>query len=196
LPVANQPRRVEQAYAYPEELRDRYRRGKLFREWYEQYRDSLLFYPRMFESAQIPHSGPIRDPLFFHELFLGTRYLDAGYGALFNYRAVEHMAGYEKVCEILGCAAAEFVTPNNERGGRPPDLLVYDRTSLHFRLVECKGRTERLTTKQPYRFLEIEEYLDATLPKGSLPLTDSQFGALFPRLGPGQWIHVARLEPR
>jgi hypothetical protein len=70
--VSDLPRRVEQACSYPSELLDRYRRGKLFREWCAAYPDALLFCPRMWESRQIPHSGPIGGPMFFHELYLGV----------------------------------------------------------------------------------------------------------------------------
>jgi hypothetical protein len=195
--MTDPPRRVEQAYAYPAELLTRYREGRLFREWCERYPDALLFCERMWGSRQIPHSGPISNVMFFHEFFLGTRYVEAGYGVLFFYRQVEDEACYRKACEILGGEeAARFITPNNERGGRAPDLLVYDPRSLCFRFVECKGKAERYTANQPGRFAEIEEYLNSTLPHGSEPLTDSRHGGLFPRLGPGQWIHVARLEPR
>lgn len=113
--------------------------------------------------------------MFFHELFLGTRYLGAGCGALFFYRQVEDDACYRKACEILGGdSAAQFITPNNEQGGRAPDLLVYDPRSLRFRFVECKSQSEAYTANQPRRFAEIEEYLNATLPEGSEPLTNSE----------------------
>ena len=129
--MTDPPRRVEQAYPYPSELRARYREGKLFREWYELHRGTLLFSDRMLESRQIPHSGPVRDAWFFHELFLGIRYLEAGYGALFYYRQVDDAACYLKACEILGDeAAAQFIAPNSERGGRAPDLLIDDPRSL------------------------------------------------------------------
>ena len=188
---------IEQFYPYPRELRTRYREGKLFREWCEKYSGALLFCERMFTSRQIPHSGPIRDAMFFNELFLGTQYLDAGYGALFFYREVEDLQCYRKACEILGGEdAAQFITPNSERGGRAPDLLVYDPRSLRFRFVECKGPSEGYTKNQPGRFRKIEEYLNEKLPKGCQPLADIKHEMLFPILRPGQWIHVARLEPQ
>lgn len=189
--------RIEQSYLYPKELLIRYRKGKLFCEWCQKYSDALLFCERMFTSRQIPHSGPIHRTWFFNELFLGTQYLDAGYGALFFYREVEDQQCYRKACEILGGEeAAQFITPNNESGGRAPDLLVYDLRSLRFRFVECKNPKERYTENQPNRFRKIEEYLNKNLPKGSKPLTDMKYEMLFPILPSGQWIHVARLEPR
>ena len=195
--MTDQPDGVEQIYRYPSRLLTRYLGGTLFREWCDTYSGSLLFCKRMHESRQIPHSGPIDHPMFFNELYLGTQYLDAGYEVLFFYRQVEDEQCYQKACEILGGADAEqFITPNNERGGRAPDLLVYDPESLRFRFVECKGEREAYTANQPGRFLEIEEYLNATLPAGSEALSDSSHMLLFPRLWPGQWIHVARLSPR
>lgn len=187
--------RVEQTYTYPRGLRDRYVQGVLFNEWRKRYPDALLFCPRMLQSRQIPHSGPISGPMFFNELFLGTQYLDAGYGALFFYREVEDRACYRKAREILGGEdAAQFVTPNSERGGRAPDLLIYDPDSLRFRFVECKSPTERYTQHQPVRFAGIEAYLNATLPASATPLSDETHPALFPPLHAGQWIHVARLH--
>jgi hypothetical protein len=186
----------EVLYAHPAGLKASYVEGSLFRQWCKKYEGRLLFCDRMLTSGQIPHSGPIRGPMFFHELFLGTQYLDAGYGAVFFYRQVEDMACYQKACELLGgSAAAQFITPNWEKGGRAPDLLVFDPPTGRFRFVECKGRNERFTPKQVQRFREIEDYLNQTSKAHAEPLTDDRDQRLFPALASGQWIHIARLFP-
>lgn len=191
-----QPRRVEQTYVYPADLRARYIDGSLFQEWWERYEGALLFCPKMRTSRQVPHSGPIKTPMFFNELYLGTQYLDAGFGALFFYRQAEDEAGYRMACDVLGGdAAAQAITPNSERGGRAPDLLVYDRATLQFRFIECKARSEAFTPSQLRRFAEIETYLNGVLPSEATPLTEPRLQELFPTLRPGEWIHVARLVP-
>jgi hypothetical protein len=186
----------EVLYAYPVRLKASYVEGSLFRHWCKKYKGRLLFCDRMLTSGQIPHSGPIRGPMFFHELYLGTQYLDAGYGAIFFYRQVEDVTCYQKACELLGgSAAAQVITPNWERGGRAPDLLVFDPSTGRFRFVECKGKNERFTPKQVQRFWEIEEYLNRTSTAHAEPLTDKRNRRLFPALASGQWIHIARLFP-
>jgi len=173
-----------------------YRSGLLFQQWRENYRGHLLFCDRMLFSKQIPHSGPIAHPLFFNELLMGTRYLDAGYEVLFFYRQVEDEACYQKACELLGGnAAARFVTPNSERDGRAPDLLVFAPETNRFRFVECKRVGESFTRKQPTRFATIERYLNQTSDLHGSALADSRDASLLPPLSEGQWIHIARLRP-
>jgi hypothetical protein len=180
---------------YPVSLKASYLEGNLFRQWCERYEGRLLFCDRMLTSCQIPHSGPIKGPMFFHELFLGTQYLDAGYGALFFYRQVEDQACYQKACKLFGgSAAAQFITPNWEKGGRAPDLLIFEPPTGRFWFVECKGRSERFTPKQVQRFREIEDYLNRNSFAHAEPLVDPRDERLFPPLAPGQWIHIARLE--
>lgn len=185
----------EVAYPYPAHLKAAFLNGTLFREWYRTYEGKLLFCAKMLTSRQIPHSGPIKNPMFFHELFLGTQYLDAGYGALFFYRRVEDEACYAKAYELLGGkVAAQFITPNSEKSGRAPDLLVFEPSTGRFRFVECKGETEPFTLNQTRRFADIERYLNSNPPPNPKPLSDSRNEKLFPSLGPGQWVHIARLE--
>lgn len=185
-------------YTYPPLLEEWYRKGVLFRLWFNLYRGHLLFDARMFSSRQIPHSGRVKDAYFFHEFFMGTQYLDAGYEALFWYREVESKESYKQARALLGGSdAAEFICPNDERTGRPPDLLVFDPRTRAFRFVECKGKSEPLTKAQPGRFAGIEEYLNQHPPPCKRPLgvTGPLWSDLFPPLAPGQWIHVARLAP-
>jgi len=186
----------EARLAYPAALRAEYREGALFGRWRDQYHGHLLFTERMRRSRQIPHSGPLKNAMFFHELYAGTRYLDMGYEALFFYRLVEDRGCYEKAAALLGGQeAARFITPNAEKGGRAPDLLVFDTKTGACRFVECKGKTEPFTRRQVDRFKAIEAYLNTreALPK---PLSDPRHPDLFPALPPGQWIHVARLVPQ
>jgi hypothetical protein len=185
----------ESTCAYPRGRRDAYREGKLFRHWVETYRGRMLFCDHMWDSGQIPHSGPVRDAFFFNELFLGTRYLDAGYEVLFYYRQVDDETCYQKLCELLGGTVnAQFVAPNSEAGGRAPDLLVFDPQNGRFRFVECKGRSETVTRRQLERFASIERYL-ANLGTCPPALADAHNTILFPRLSKDRWIHVARLDP-
>ncbi len=186
----------ETVYSHPRALKDAYRQGILFRQWLESYKGHLLFCNRMLSSRQIPHSGPIDNPLFFNEFLMGTKYLDAGYEVLFFYRQVEDEACYQKACELLGgTTAAQFVTPNSERDGRAPDLLVFDPKTSRFRFVECKRVGEPFTRKQPQRFAAIERYLNQTPHVHGSVLADPQRATLFPPLWEGQWIHIARLKP-
>jgi hypothetical protein len=92
----------EVLYAYPADMKASYVEGRLFRQWCKKYEGRLLFCDRMLSSGQIRHSGPVRGSMFFHELFLGTQYLHAGYGAVFFYRQVEDMTCYQKACELSG----------------------------------------------------------------------------------------------
>jgi hypothetical protein len=60
---------------------------------------------------------------------MGTLYLDAGYEALFFYRKVEDEVCHQKAVSVLGGnLAAQFITPNDETGGRAPDLLVLNHS--------------------------------------------------------------------
>ena len=188
---------LEVAYAYPPCLRASYRKGRLFRQWFKHYQGHLLFHERMFSSAQIPHSGPIEKAYFFHEFFMGTQYLHAGYEALLFYREAEHKASYEKAKALLGgSAAAEIIIGPNERKGRPPDLLIFDHRTGRFHFVECKGMSERFTKWQERRFADIEKYLNQNPPPCKQALDGPRRRDLFPSLLPGQWIHVVRLAPK
>lgn len=110
----------EVRYSYPPTLRASYNEGKLFNAWCKRYKGHYLFCDKMFLSHQIPHSGPLKNTFFFHELFIGTKYLDAGYEVLFFYRQVEDQASYRKASEVLGSSAAEFIAPNAEKGWPSP----------------------------------------------------------------------------
>jgi hypothetical protein len=126
---------------------------------------------------------------------MGTLYLDAGYEALFFYRKVEDEVCHQKAVSVLGGnLAAQFITPNDETGGRAPDLLVLNPLTKHFRFVECKGKCERFTKSQKGRFAEIERYLNSSSIASNV-LSDSGREDLFPPLAAGQWIHIARLVP-
>lgn len=96
----------EAIHTYPAALRAAYREGKLFGKWWEQYRGRYLFTERMLRSRQIPHSGPLQNAWFFHEFYMGTRYLDAGYEVLFFYRRVEDDRCYQMAEKLLGGPAA------------------------------------------------------------------------------------------
>lgn len=185
-------------YSYPPRLKEWYKEGILFRLWFNLYRGHCLFDERMFSSAQIPHSGPVKNAFGFHEFFMGSQYIDAGYEATCYYREVECKVCFEKAKELFGGEeAAKFITPNTERGGRPPDLLVFDPRTGAFRFVECKFRGERPTKAQPKRFAGIEDSLNRNPPpcKRALTSSDPRWKVLFPPLEPGKWIHMARLVP-
>lgn len=183
----------EATYTYPPGLREEYQEGRLFQRWFKKYQGHLLFCERMFTSRQIPHSGPLKEARGFHEFFMGTLYIDAGYEAMCFYRRVENEACYEQVCKLLGGdAAAQFVAPNSERGGRAPDLIVFELQTSRFRFVETKGRTESFTRSQVDRFTGIEAYLNGVSPPLPQPLSGSN-SHLFPPLSAGRWIHVARI---
>jgi hypothetical protein len=188
--------RPEVAYPYPSALRAAYKQGKLFRKWAEKYQGHLLITEKMWKSRQIPHSGPIKDPRFFLEIYLCTQYLDAGYGALCEYRHCDDPKKYAQVCTLVGGdRVAQLITPNNEKGGRPPDLLVYDLRRPRFRFVECKDGRESLKPTQMRKFPQVEALLNAVMPPEIAPLADARYPLLFPDLPEGHWIHIARLEP-
>jgi hypothetical protein len=158
----------------------------------------MLFYPNLFTSKQIPHSGPIPNPMFFSEFLTGSWYLDAGYEVLRNYREVEDHASFEVVCKLLGGReAADLVTPNAEKGGRPPDLIVFERNTGRFRFVECKRANpwESFTGAQPSRFSAVEACLNERLDWERYALTDATPTYLFPQLPQQRWIHVVRIAP-
>ena len=120
-------------FRYPAGLRDMYRKGNLFRQWYEQYKEEhFLFDERMLKSRQLPCDGPVKDAIGFHELFAGMRYLDAGYDALWYYRDKAR----EKAKELLGgdAAVTKLIT-NLESHPQPPDLLVFCPKTKRFRFV-------------------------------------------------------------
>lgn len=56
--------------------------------------------------------------------------------------------------------AGDFIVPNNEIGGRAPDLIIFKPGTKLFRFVECKGKDEHFTQPQPTRFTarKISEY--------------------------------------
>lgn len=182
----------EETCTYPACLREEYREGKLFRKWFEKYEGHLLFSERMLTSRQIPHSEP-REPRGFHEFYMGTLYIDAGYEAMSFYRRVEDEASYAKVCELVGGeAVAQFVAPNSENGGRAPDLIVFEPATSRFRFVETKGKSEPFTMSQVNRFTGIETHLNQVSPPLPQPLCGPDTH-LLPPLASGRWIHVARL---
>jgi hypothetical protein len=130
----------------------------------------------------------------FNELFVGTKYLDAGYDALFACLKGECAKCFQKARELLGGHEAEqFI--ENERGGRPPDLLVFDKQTGRIRFVECKRKWEPFTPSQVSKFTEIENYLNHISTVRVELLSDSRDEKLFPALSPDQWIHIARVVP-
>lgn len=180
-------------FRYPADFKDRYRNGDLFRRWHERYgAGHLLFDEKMFKSRQIPHSGPVKNAIGFYELFVGIKYLDAGYDALWYYRD----RAREKAIELLGGdAAAKEIITKYECKPQPPDLLVYCPKTKRFRFVECKGKNERLTKAQDETFPRVENYLTENKPPCGVALADPQRGDLFPRLRSDQWIHIVRVVP-
>jgi len=189
----------EAEYFYSPVVRESYRQGIQFCIWADRYAGHWLFNERMFRSKQIPHGAPNPNECrFVNEFFMGTLYLDAGFEVLNFYRAVEHRPSYEKAKELLGGREAiEFINPNGEKRGRPPDLLVFNDQTKEFRFVECKGKNERFSPSQPTRFAAIENFLHDNPPPCGHPLADPEhrWNGLFPPLGQGQWIHIARLIP-
>lgn len=170
-----------------------YREGKLFRQWYELYKEGhLLFDEKMLKSRQIPHSGPVKNPIGFYELFVGIKYLDAGYDAIWYYRDKAR----EKAKELLGGdAAAKEIITKYEYKPQPPDLLVFCPKTKRFRFVECKGKNERLTKSQEEAFPKVERYLNKNRPPCGVALADPRREDLFPPLASHQWIHIVRLVP-
>jgi hypothetical protein len=199
----------EVTWFYPPEIKAAYYAGTLFREWFKKYpplapthpKGHHLFRDRMLLGRDIPHSGPIKYCSYFHEFYLGTQYLDAGYDVLFYHRKVEDELCYRKACELFGDAdgctdAGQFIVPNKEDGGRAPDLIVFKPGTKLLRFVECKGKYEKFAKSQPKRFAGIEEYLNNCSALKTGPLFDPAYPELFPPLAVGQWIHVARLIPK
>ena len=198
----------EVTWFYLPEIKAAYYAGTLFREWFNKYppwspttpNGHYLFRNRMRLGHDIPHSGPIRDPGFFHEFYTGIQYLDAGYEAMLYQRKVEDELCFLKACELFGDAdgctdAGQRIVPNDETGGRAPDLIVFKPGTKLFRFVECKGKNESFTKSQPERFAGIEEFLNGSAIASNGPLFDSAYPQLFPPLQKGQSIHVARLVP-
>ena len=181
---------LEVINTYNADLKSSYYEGSLLPKWRKDYAGSFLFCKEyMDKSLQIPphmRRG-------FNELFVGTKYLDAGYDALLWCRRGECKTCFQKAGELLGDRAAEqFLT--TEEGGRPPDLLVFDTPTGRFRFVECKGK-ESFTHRQVPKFTEIENYLNHISRARAELLTDSRDEKLFPALSPSQWIHIARVLP-
>lgn len=201
----------EVTWFYPTEIKAAYYAGTLFREWFNKYpplspanlNGHYLFRDKMLKGRDMPHSGPMKGACFFREFYMGMQYLNAGYEAMVYHRRVEDEACFQKACELFGDAdgcmdAGDFIVPNDEIGGRAPDLIVFKPGTKLFRFVECKGKDEYFTQPQPKRFTAIEKYLNTSLEPGSKALTDSAHPKLFPVLSEGRWIHVARIieEPR
>lgn len=187
----------EVTYEYPANLRADYREGKVFQQWYEKHQGHFLYCQRMRTSRQIPHSGPLRGgqgALGFVELFVGGLYIDAGYEAMWMYLRKEDERCYHKLCELLGGeTAGRFIAPDFEKGGRAPDLIVFNPDTGCFRFVECKNKTEGFSPSQRKRFIGIEEFLNRTSANHAGVLSMPNENNLFPALTTGQWIHIARL---
>jgi hypothetical protein len=196
----------EVTWFYPAEIKAAYYAGTLFHEWFNKYpplssanlNGHYLFRYKMLKGRDMPHSGPMKGACFFREFYMGMQYLDAGYEALVYHRRVEDEACFQKACELFGDAdgctdAGEYIVPNDETGGRAPDLIVFKPGTKLFRFVECKGNGENFTQTQPKRFTDIERYLNKSLPTGATALSDPAFPELFPPLPEGRWIHVARI---
>jgi hypothetical protein len=197
----------EVTWFYPTEIKAAYYAGTLFREWFNKYsplsaanpNGHYLFRDKMLFGRDMPHSGPMKGACFFPEFYMGMQYLDASYEAMVYHRKVEDELCFLKACELFGDTggrddAGRFIVPNGERGGRAPDLIVFKGGTKLFRFVECKGKSERLTKRQPERFARIEEYLNKSLGTGARALSDPAFPQLFPPLSEGRWIHVARIR--
>ena len=140
-------------FSYSSEDKASYYDGRLFGIWYKEYQHHLcafgevqhLFRERMLSSRQIPHSGRVKNTFYFHEFYMGTQYLKAGYDVLFYARKVEDSECYEIASELLGGGdAAQFIFPNSEEGGRAPDLLVFDRCTNGLGSLNVKASTNRL----------------------------------------------------
>jgi hypothetical protein len=132
-----------------------------------------LFRDRMLLGRDMPHSGPMKGACFFREFYMGMQYLDAGYEAMVYHRKVDDEVCFQKACELFGgadgcTAAGDFIVPNNEIGGRAPDLIIFKPGTKLFRFVECKGKDEHFTQPQPTRFTAIEKYLNTSLAPGKL----------------------------
>jgi hypothetical protein len=189
----------EVVFQYPEQLRADYRQGKVLRQWYENYQGHYLYDDKMLLSNQIPHDGPPppgQGALGFGELYVGGQYIEAGYEVMWRYLRKENQRCYRKLCELLGGEeAVRFVAPDSEAGGRAPDLLVFHPETGRFRFVECKGKNEGFAPKQIERFIGIEEFLNRTTANHAGLLSEPNETRLFPPLGEGQWIHMARVVP-
>jgi hypothetical protein len=196
----------EVTWFYPPEVKAAYYAGTLFSEWFNKYpplsatkpNGHYLFRDKMLLGHDMPHSGPMKGACFFREFYTGMQYLDAGYEAMVYQRKVEDELCFQKACELFGdidgCTdAGKFIVPNDETGGRAPDLIVFKPGTKLFRFVECKGKGENFTQPQPARFTGIEEYLNASLAPGTEALFDPAHPKLFPPLSAGHWIHVARI---
>jgi hypothetical protein len=182
----------EVTWFYPAEVKAVYYAGTLLREWFNKYpplsaanpNGHYLFRDKMLMGRDMPHSGPMKGACFFREFYMGMQYLDAGYEAMVYQREVEDGVCFRKACELFGdtggCAVAgKFIVPNDETGGRAPDLIVFKPGTKLFRFVECKGKGENLTQAQPARFTGIEEYLNASLAPGTEALFDPAHPKLF-----------------
>jgi len=178
---------------YPAALQDEYRKGTLLRQWYERYREGhLLFYEEMKNSDILPYSAPVKDAFGFNELFVGIKYLDAGYEALCHYRNEAR----EKAKELLGGdAAVKKIITNFESYPQQTDLLVFCPKTNRFRFVECKRKSEKFTKRQEEFFPEVENYLNKNRPPCERALADPSREDLFPPLLADQWIHIVRLVP-
>jgi hypothetical protein len=196
----------EITWFYPPKIKAAYYAGTLFREWFNKYpplsgsnpNGHYLFRDRMLKGRDMPHSGPMKGACFFREFYMGMQYLDAGYEAMVYHREVEDELCFRKACELFGDAvgcrnAADNIVPNDETGGRAPDLIVFKPGTRLFRFVECKGRVENFTLSQPKRFTDIEKYLNGPLGPGGEALCDPTHPKLFPPISEGCWIHVARI---
>src|SRR5947208_268800 len=192
----------ERPYSYLTETEKQYCEENLLNKWFDTYHPRFPFRESLWNSNQIPHSR--RDPAYteckgFNSFYMATQYLDAhpNYEALLFYRPNDLGSNdfYNEAVKLLG-DAHKLILPSSEKGGRPPDLLVFHRPSRRFRFVECKGPTEDYTKNQPVRFPEIEKWLNASPPPCTEPLSDPGRPDLFPPLLAGQWFHVVRLHPR
>jgi hypothetical protein len=196
----------EVTWFYPPEIKAAYYAGTLFRKWFKKYPPLMpttpnghyLFRDKMLHGRDMPHSGPMKGACFFREFYVAMQYLDAGYEALVYHREVEDKLCFLKACELFGDTggrtdAGKFIVPNDETGGRAPDLIVFKPETKLFRFVECKGKKENFTQPQPARFTAIEDYLNKSLGTGTGALFDPAYPQLFPPLSAGRWIHVAQV---
>jgi hypothetical protein len=204
----------EVTFFYPPEVEAAYYAGTLFWQWFDKYppltperpdghylfRDRMIFRKKGKLGRDMPHSGPMTGACYFPELYMGMKYLDAGYEAMVYHRKVEDPVCFDKACELFGdtdgrTEGGEFIAPNKEEGGRCPDLIIFKPGDKTISFRRMQRQNESPTKAQPDRFPKIEKFLEDRLRKSLIPeaLHDATHPELFPPLPPGKWIQFARV---
>lgn len=169
-------------FPFPAELRNQYRRGKLFPQWKKRYGNELLLREIDPSLKQFPIKKPVKNAYGFGELLVGTYLLECGYDVLFFYYGENWRTNScRKARSILGEKAANLICSEFPQ---PPDLLVVDRRE-RFCFVETKLPGDKLSKGQVEFFANIEGFLNQNMPpKRRIPfITDPH------------WIRVVRLKP-